>query len=95
MKYLKLNKSQVMGIYKKQTLCFLQIVEDWKYVSMVLDRFFLWVFTLACIGGTCGIIFQAPSLYDKRVPIDQQRSTILWRGNNFQVPHSTDIPRIE
>lgn len=53
-----------------------QIVEDWKFVSMVLDRFFLWVFTLACIGGTCGIIFQAPSLYDTRVPIDQQLTEI-------------------
>jgi nicotinic acetylcholine receptor len=95
MTYLKLNKSQVMGIYKTQTLCFLQIVEDWKYVSMVLDRFFLWVFTLACIGGTCGIIFQAPSLYDKRVPIDQQLSTIPMRRNNFEVPQSTDIPGIE
>jgi nicotinic acetylcholine receptor len=64
----------------------LQIVEDWKYVSMVLDRFFLWVFTLACIGGTCGIIFQAPSLYDKRKPIDQELSEIPLRKNNFQVP---------
>lgn len=64
----------------------LQIVEDWKYVSMVLDRFFLWVFTLACIGGTCGIIFQAPSLYDKRKPIDQLLSSIPLRRNNFEVP---------
>nr|QQH14664.1 nicotinic acetylcholine receptor alpha 8 subunit [Blattella germanica] len=63
-----------------------EIVEDWKYVSMVLDRFFLWVFTLACIGGTCGIIFQAPSLYDKRKPIDQELSDIPLRKNNFLVP---------
>jgi nicotinic acetylcholine receptor len=95
MKYLKLNKSPVMGIFKKQTLCFLQVVEDWKYVSMVLDRFFLWVFTLACIGGTCGIIFQAPSLYDKRVPIDEQLSTIPLRKNNYEVPQSTGIPGME
>jgi nicotinic acetylcholine receptor len=66
----------------------LQIVEDWKYVSMVLDRFFLWVFTLACIVGTFGIIFQAPSLHDKRKPIDQELSGIPLRKNNFQVPDS-------
>lgn len=54
---------------------------------MVLDRFFLWVFTLACIGGTCGIIFQAPSLYDTRIPIDQQHSDIPLRPNNLQLPH--------
>jgi len=53
-----------------------EIVEDWKFVSMVLDRFFLCVFTFACIGGTCGIIFQAPSLYDTRIPVDQQLTEI-------------------
>ncbi|XP_076047801.1 acetylcholine receptor subunit beta-like 2 isoform X2 [Oratosquilla oratoria] len=47
-----------------------EVVQDWKYVAMVLDRLFLWVFTIACVAGTCGIIFQAPSLYDSRIPID-------------------------
>ncbi|RZB58814.1 Neur chan memb domain containing protein, partial [Asbolus verrucosus] len=64
-----------------------EIVEDWKFVSMVLDRFFLWVFTLACIGGTCGIIFQAPSLYDTRVPVDQLLSEIPLT-KIFQLPPS-------
>lgn len=53
---------------------------------MVLDRFFLWVFTLACVGGTCGIIFQAPSLYDTRIPIDQLLSNIPFRPNNLRLP---------
>uniref|UniRef100_T1JAF9 Uncharacterized protein n=1 Tax=Strigamia maritima TaxID=126957 RepID=T1JAF9_STRMM len=48
----------------------LNTVEDWKYVAMVLDRMFLWIFAIACVVGTCGIIFQAPSLYDDRVSID-------------------------
>ena len=39
--------------------------EDWKYVAMVLDRLFLWIFTLAVLVGTAGIILQAPSLYDE------------------------------
>lgn len=47
----------------------LQIIQDWKFVSMVLDRFFLWVFTLSSLGGTAGIILQSPSLYDTRIPI--------------------------
>lgn len=38
---------------------------------MVLDRFFLWIFTIACFAGTCAIILQAPSLYDERRPLDQ------------------------
>lgn len=53
-----------------------QVIQDWKYVAMVLDRLFLWVFTIACVVGTCGIIFQAPSLYDTRSPIDQMYSEI-------------------
>jgi nicotinic acetylcholine receptor len=47
-----------------------KVQEDWKYIAMVLDRLFLWLFTMACVFGTCGIIFQAPSLYDRRKPID-------------------------
>lgn len=60
-----------------------QVVEDWKFISMVLDRFFLWVFTLSCIGGTLGIIFQSPSLYDTRPAIDQQLSEIPLKKANF------------
>lgn len=71
---------------------FLQVVEDWKFVSMVLDRFFLWVFTLSCVGGTLGIIFESPSLYDTRVPVDQMLSEIPLRKNNFMLP--PDIVRI-
>ncbi|CAJ0578204.1 unnamed protein product, partial [Mesorhabditis spiculigera] len=41
-----------------------QVVEDWKYVSVVLDRVFLLLFTLACAIGTGLIIFRAPSIRD-------------------------------
>lgn len=70
------------------------MVEDWKYISMVLDRFFLWVFTLACAAGTCGIIFQAPSLYDQRIPIDQKISEIPLRKSMYQLP-TDDVQKIE
>ncbi|XP_052101769.1 acetylcholine receptor subunit alpha-like [Mytilus californianus] len=39
------------------------IKEDWKYVAMVIDRLFLWIFTTACVVGTFGIILQAPTIY--------------------------------
>ena len=45
-------------------------------MAMVLDRLFLWIFTLAVLVGTAGIILQAPSLYDDRVPIDREISDI-------------------
>ncbi len=54
----------------------LQAKEDWKYVAMVLDRLFLWIFTMAVVVGTAGIILQAPSLYDDRKPIDKELSDI-------------------
>ena len=44
---------------------------------MVLDRLFLWIFTLAVCVGTAGIILQAPSLYDDRTPIDREISDII------------------
>lgn len=37
---------------------------------MVLDRFFLWLFFVACVAGMAIIILQAPSLYDTTQPID-------------------------
>ncbi|KAF7403194.1 hypothetical protein HZH68_005988 [Vespula germanica] len=56
-----------------------EVIEDWKFVAMVLDRFFLWVFTLACFFGTLIIICQAPSLYDTREAVDKRLSTISLR----------------
>ncbi|KAJ8304522.1 hypothetical protein KUTeg_018105 [Tegillarca granosa] len=43
---------------------------DWKYVAMVMDRLFLYIFTTACICGTLSIFLYAPSLYDPRPPLD-------------------------
>ncbi|CAG9802119.1 unnamed protein product [Chironomus riparius] len=53
-----------------------RVKEDWKYVAMVLDRLFLWIFTIAVVVGTAGIILQAPTLYDSRMPIDIKLSEI-------------------
>ncbi len=48
--------------------------QEWKYMSLVIDRLFLVLFTLTCIIGSCTIILHAPSLYDRAVPIDQVMS---------------------
>ena len=34
------------------------MIEDWQYVGRVLDRLFLWIFTVAVLVGTAGIILQ-------------------------------------
>ncbi|XP_057378021.1 acetylcholine receptor subunit alpha-L1-like isoform X1 [Daphnia carinata] len=43
---------------------------DWGFIAMVLDRFFLWVFTVASLCGTISILFTAPALYDNSSPIN-------------------------
>ncbi|CAH2087616.1 unnamed protein product [Euphydryas editha] len=49
---------------------FESVEDDWKYVAMVLDRIFLFAFTIACVLGTALIIFRAPTFYDNTKPID-------------------------
>ena len=53
-----------------------EVMEDWKYIAMVLDRLFLFLFTMTCFAGSGGIILRAPSLYDMREPIDAKYTTI-------------------
>uniref|UniRef100_A0A3B3SP45 Cholinergic receptor, nicotinic, beta 5a n=2 Tax=Paramormyrops kingsleyae TaxID=1676925 RepID=A0A3B3SP45_9TELE len=34
------------------------VIEDWKYVAMVIDRLFLWIFILVCVLGTLAMFTQ-------------------------------------
>uniref|UniRef100_A0A8C9V2K3 Cholinergic receptor nicotinic beta 2 subunit n=1 Tax=Scleropages formosus TaxID=113540 RepID=A0A8C9V2K3_SCLFO len=34
------------------------VIEDWKYVAMVIDRLFLWIFVFVCVFGTIGMFLQ-------------------------------------
>ncbi|XP_045116272.1 acetylcholine receptor subunit beta-like 2 isoform X3 [Portunus trituberculatus] len=56
--------------------------EDWKFIAMVLDRLFLYVFLLLNIFGLV-IFFRAPSLYDKRPAIDEALSEITLLIKNY------------
>ncbi|GLG99445.1 Nicotinic acetylcholine receptor alpha2 variant A [Gryllus bimaculatus] len=50
--------------------------QDWGFVAMVLDRLFLWIFTIASIVGTFAILCEAPSLYDDTKSIDMELSLV-------------------
>lgn len=71
---LRVNNHQYALLQNLIRIIYKKVKEDWKYVAMVLDRLFLWIFTLAVLVGTAGIILQAPTLYDDRVPIDKKFS---------------------
>ncbi|GAU89949.1 LOW QUALITY PROTEIN: hypothetical protein RvY_02440-1 [Ramazzottius varieornatus] len=47
-------------------------VRDWKYVAMVLDRLFLWIFAAVCLIGTGKIVLDAPPLYETDEPIPRE-----------------------
>lgn len=47
----------------------LQTQEDWKYVALVIDRLFLWIYGVVCLVGSIAIICNAPMLYDTRRPV--------------------------
>ncbi|XP_062327034.1 neuronal acetylcholine receptor subunit beta-4 [Osmerus eperlanus] len=44
------------------------VIEDWKYVAMVVDRMFLWIFIIVCVVGTLGLFLQ-PLFQHQIVPI--------------------------
>lgn len=55
----------------KHYLISLQIIEDWKYVAMVIDRLFLWIFVFVCVVGTVGLFIQ-PLFQSFNTPIGEE-----------------------
>lgn len=49
-----------------------QVIEDWKYVAMVVDRLFLWIFVIVCVVGTLGLFLQP--LFQSQTAAVQQPS---------------------
>uniref|UniRef100_A0A8D2L0V1 Neuronal acetylcholine receptor subunit beta-2 n=1 Tax=Varanus komodoensis TaxID=61221 RepID=A0A8D2L0V1_VARKO len=55
------------------------VSEDWKYVAMVIDRLFLWIFVFVCVFGTIGMFLQ---------PLFQNYATNSLLQINHGVPSS-------
>lgn len=45
--------------------------DDWRYIGIVIDRLFFWIFTIIIILGTLGCLLNAPALYDTTIPVEQ------------------------
>ncbi|KAL3865515.1 hypothetical protein ACJMK2_042891 [Sinanodonta woodiana] len=56
------------------------VLDDWKYVARVIDRFLLCVFLIVTLGGTFGILMEAPHILEF---VDQdlilENINALWR----------------
>jgi nicotinic acetylcholine receptor, invertebrate len=50
-------------------LHFLKVLDDWRYIAMVIDRLQLYVFLAVTVGGTIGILCHAPHIFEY---IDQE-----------------------
>ncbi|KJH42674.1 Cation transporter family protein [Dictyocaulus viviparus] len=59
--------------------------DDWKYVAMIIDRLLLYVFFGITIGGTCGILFSAPYVFqgvNQREVLQRLIELYKYRGDN-------------
>lgn len=55
---------------------FFQILEDWRYIAMVIDRLQLYIFMAVTIGGTVGILINAPHIFEY-VDQDEVKKSIM------------------
>jgi len=53
-----------------------QVLEDWRYISMVIDRLQLYVFLAVTMIGTASILVGAPHIFDS-VDQDEIKKRIL------------------
>lgn len=61
------------------SLSSVQVSEDWKYVAMVIDRLFLWIFVFVCVFGTIGMFLQ---------PLFQNYATATFLHADHSAPSS-------
>ena len=58
-----------------------QVLEDWRYISMVIDRLQLYVFLAVTMVGTASILVGAPHIFDS-VDQDEIKKRILSSMND-------------
>ena len=56
---MKKHGCHITMYYVELISCIFQILEDWRYIAMVIDRLQLCIFMAVTIGGTVGILINA------------------------------------
>ena len=46
------------------THLFVQVLEDWRYIALVIDRLQLYIFLVVTAGGTVAILVNAPYIFE-------------------------------
>jgi len=46
-----------------------QVSDDWKFLSKVVDRILLYIYITVCFVGGTAVMMSAPSLYDTSKPM--------------------------
>ena len=85
---------QYITQHLKQDDEYKKIRDDWKYVSMVIDRLLLYVFFGVTAGGTFGILLSAPNVFeyvDQKTVIDQIRASQASKLTNNTRPRLLTI----
>lgn len=70
--------------------CAMQIIEDWKYVAMVIDRLFLWIFILVCVVGTLGLFVQ-PLFQSYNTPVAEEEWVTSFFLYSFSLIHDRRV----
>jgi len=45
--------------------------DDWRYIGIVIDRVFFWIFSLVITLGTVVCFVSAPAIYDRTIPVEE------------------------
>ena len=77
----------VLGLNTTLISMCMQVLEDWRYISMVIDRLQLYMFLAVTMVGTASILVGAPHIFDS---IDQDDITKQILASNDGVGYSTD-----
>jgi len=64
-----------------------QIIDDWRYIAMVIDRLQLFIFIAVTIGGTIGILIGAPHIFEF-VDQEARKAKIMGSGSQSSYMHS-------